>query len=74
MIAELHNKLREPKRIECSQIVVRDLYNKPIAVICEHAPGHYFCKWFGEEGFHELLQLMGINEEPLVELGKESRS
>ena len=68
MIVELHNKLGSPRRIECSRVVIRDIYDSPIAVMLEHAPGQYYWKARGEEGFERALQALGINETVVTEV------
>jgi len=66
VIVEVHDKLRNAQRIECTQIVVRDINNTPIAIVLEHAPGQYFYKAAGEEGFDRTLQALGITDTVIV--------
>lgn len=62
MILELHNNLRNPQRIEATRVVVRDIFENPICVIIEHAPGQYWVTHVGEPNFEEGLKAMGLDK------------
>ena len=68
MIVETHNKLGSPQRIECTRAVIRDIFDSPIALMIEHAPGQYFWKARGDEGFERALRALGINETVVTEV------
>jgi len=62
MMLETHDRLGNPQQIECSRVLVRDVYNNPLMVCIEHAPGQYWMKHLNDPGFNESLQSMGINQ------------
>ncbi|GAG67444.1 unnamed protein product, partial [marine sediment metagenome] len=75
MYVETHNKLGNPRRIECTRVVIRDVqFNNPIAVIIEHTPGQFWIAQAGEEKFQRALDLMGIKDTLIVHSLEESES
>lgn len=62
MILELHNNLRDVQRIEATRVVVRDIFDNPVCVVIEHAPGQYWVTHLGEPGFEDGLAAMGLNK------------
>jgi hypothetical protein len=68
MIVEIHNKMGNPQRIECSRVVIKDIYDSPIVVILEHAPGQYYYKAVGEDGFEQALRALGIEGTTVAEV------
>jgi hypothetical protein len=68
MIAEIHDKLSNPRRVQCSRVVIRDVFDNPIVIVLEHAPGQYFYKCAGEPGFDRTLDALGIKETVVSEV------
>lgn len=68
MIVETHNKLSSPQRIECSRVVIRDIFDSPIAIMLEHAPGQYYWKARGDSGFDRALRALGIHDTVVTEV------
>lgn len=68
MIVETHNRMGSPSRIECSRVVIRDMYDSPIAIMLEHAPGQYYWKARGDADFERTLRAIGINDTVITEI------
>jgi hypothetical protein len=62
VIVETHNELRDPQRIECTRVVVRDRFDQPVAVLLEPAPGQIWVSRRGEPRFEQALELLGIRD------------
>ncbi len=66
MILEIHNNLKEPQRINCTRIVIRDNFNNPIAVAVEMKPNLITVAHINDSNFHELLGVLGVSDSVLV--------
>lgn len=64
MIVELHNKLRSPKRLEATRVLMRAQNGEPLALAVELNPGQYYLidRRHDDEEFQQALHSMGIHE------------
>lgn len=60
MRVDTHNALRDPHRIEATQVVVRDRYGEPVVVILEPGPGRIVVLQTGDPGFADACRVLGV--------------
>jgi hypothetical protein len=66
VIIEIHDNFKQPQRIPCTRLVVRDKYNNPLAVAVETAPDVTTIASIQDQDFYTLLKLLGINDSVVV--------
>ena len=62
MILETHNKFGEPRRIECTRLIVRHPNGTPTMVAMQMTDEQIWCAHAGEPGFQQALAAMGVND------------
>jgi hypothetical protein len=62
MIVESHNKFGEPRRIECTRLIVRCPNGTPAMVAMQMTDEQIWCAHAGEPGFERALESMGITD------------
>jgi len=62
MILETHNKFNEPRRIECTRLLVRHPNGTPVMAAMQMTEDQIWCCHSGEKGFQQALVAMGIND------------
>jgi len=62
MILETHNKLGEPKKIECTRLLVRHANGTPIMAAMQMSPEQIWTTHCGEANFDQVLRAMGLKE------------
>lgn len=60
MIAETHNSFRDPRRIECTRVVVRDNFGNPLAIVVEVDSRTFEVYKYTEPEFNRVLRNLGI--------------
>lgn len=66
LIVEIHDQLKQPQRIKCSRIVVRDDYDNPLAVAVETAKDITTLAHINDPDFKELLKVLGIGSSVII--------
>ncbi|MFA5572534.1 MAG: hypothetical protein WDA42_05460, partial [Candidatus Bathyarchaeia archaeon] len=66
VILEIHDNFKQPQRISCTRLVVRDKYNNPLAVAVETAPDITTIASLQDPDFYTLLKLLGITDSVVV--------
>ena len=67
MKLEIHNGLRDPQVVEASRVVVKDMYDNPVAVAIEVDEGIIIAETASNKAeFYALLRNLGITKTLVV--------
>lgn len=60
MIVEYFEIFQKPVQASATQVIVRDLFGDPLAIVIEHVPGQYFVTKRGDPDFQKHLTALGL--------------
>jgi hypothetical protein len=63
---ELHDRLGQPIRLDCTRVVLRDDLGNPVMVALKVAQGVIYCSKAGDKDFLSILKEFGISDTLIV--------
>lgn len=60
MQIETHDRMRDPRRVESTQAVVRDRFGEPVVILLEPTPGVVTVLVKGDRHFDEACRQLGV--------------
>lgn len=67
MIVETHNNCRDPRRIECTRVVIRDRFENPLVIVISVDDQTQEVYTYKDPEFPRVLQALGIEGVLVVE-------